>query len=225
MVAIGVLIGLPVLADTANAGPVFGRLELPASATRTPPPIRGFVTPQPNLLAPPRPVDPTPYLAVVLEGENPVATAKQITLELVGERFANPVIAVGFGSELIIKNGSKTPRLLSVVEAPKLLDSKVLNPSGTTTLKPTKVGDVYTIRDNENPHVTCTVIVTQSAVTSSVAADGKFDFGTVSDGKYTLKVFYRSGWVEGVEAGAISVAGAGKVEVKAKVPAGFPLKK
>jgi hypothetical protein len=209
---------------TASAGIVVGHLDLPPASGRTAPPARGFVTPQPNLLAPPRAYDPSPWMAVVLDGDTPAIAGRQITLDLVGERFSNQVIAIPLGTDLVIKNMSKTPRFLTVAESPTLLDSKVLNPSGTTTLKPVKIGDVYTIRDTESSHVSCTVVVTKSGLIADVGADGKFDMSGIPDGKYTLKVFYRSGWIDGID-NSVTISGAGKVDVKAKVPAGFPLKK
>ncbi|MBP9088072.1 MAG: hypothetical protein KBG15_18265, partial [Kofleriaceae bacterium] len=179
-----------------------------------------------NLLAPIRSTDPTPWMFVMLDAGTPMpAATAQIELAIVGERFSQTVVALPLNAEMVIKNSSNSPRALRVTEAPQLLPKVQINPTGKQSFRPLKAGDIYTISDSEAPHLTATVVVTPSMWVAPIAADGKFEFANIPEGKYAIKVYYKTGWIDKPEPDAVTVTANGKVELRTKIPAGFPVKK
>lgn len=214
------------VAAPATAGTVHGRLDLPPAPPRPATASHGFLAALPNLLAPIRSADPTPLMFVMLDASTPMpAATAQIELAIVGERFSQTLVALPMNAEMVIKNASNTPRALRIAEAPQLLPKVQINPTGKQAFRPLKAGDVYTISDAEAPHLTATVVVTPSMWVAPVAADGKFEFANIPEGKYAVKVYYKSGWIDKPEPDAVTVTASGKVELRTKIPAGFPVKK
>ncbi len=209
-----------------EAGTVHGRLDLPPAPARPATTSHGFLAALPNLLAPIRSTDPTPYMFVMLDAGTPMpAAAAQIELAIVGERFSQTLLALPMNAELVIKNSSNTPRALRIAEAPQLLPKVQINPTGKQAFRPLKAGDVYTISDSEAMHLTATVVVTPSMWVAPVSPDGKFEFANIPEGKYAIKVYYKSGWIDKPEPDSVTVTASGKVELRTKIPAGFPVKK
>ncbi|MFN0250170.1 MAG: hypothetical protein ACKV2T_25020 [Kofleriaceae bacterium] len=202
---------------TAIAGPVSGKLDLPPPPDRPPPATKGFLDRVENPLAPAKPVAVTPSMIVVLEGDAKPSSPGQVTWELVGESFARPVMGAPAGSEVVIKNTSRTARTLVAAEDPKLVQAGPINPTGTKSFRVPEGGKVYSIGDADAPHLRGKLVVTSSPYVALVDEAGKFDFGEVAEGSYKLKVFYKDRWLEG--ATDVNVGNKGKVEVNPKVPA------
>jgi hypothetical protein len=223
-----VLIGIG-LGGESIAGGVAGRLEL-VPPDRPPVVQRGFLDRVENQLAPVRKLNTGPYLAVVLEGEAGKApTPGQAQWELGGESFGKPLLVVPVGTEILITNTSGTPRTLSAVEDPKLLQPGPINPNGTKSFRATEA-KAYTIVDKDVPHLRGKVLVVATPHYAMVeVSDGKLETGTfqindVAEGSYKLRVFYRDGWIDRLEE-PVSVPAKRNVDVAVKVPAGFPLRK
>ena len=221
---------LAALGGSALAGPVTGKLELPAAPKLTPYPVKGFTDRVENPKKPVRDVDVGQYLLVVLE---PDAKAEggggQVTWDLVGESFAKPVIGAPVGAEVTIKNCSACrARTLRALEDPKLIQPGPINPTGGKPFKVTSPG-IYTIGDAEATHLVGKLVVVASPFISHVevnGAIGKFEFDNVPEGTYKLRVFYKTNWLDRAD-DTVTVANAKKAtEIPtAKLPAGYPVKK
>lgn len=203
-------------AGGATAGPVVGKLELPAAPERAPQATKGFLDRVENPLAPARPVSVTPYIVVTLEGGEKSAAPGQVTWELVGESFARPVIGAPAGAEVVIKNTSRTARTLVAAEDKNLVPAGPINPTGPKSFRVPNPA-VYTIGDPDAPHLKGKIVVTSSPFVSSVDDAGKFEFSDVPEGSYKLRVFYKDAWLDTTT--DVVVEKKGKTEVTAKVPA------
>jgi hypothetical protein len=211
-------------AGAAMAGPLTVKLDLPPAPERPQAGTKGFIdrieNPRKRLQEP----NVGPYLLVVLEGGSQPEGGGQVTWDLVGESFARPVVGVPIGSELVIKNLSKTARTLTALEDPKLLPAGPINPTGPKSFRATEA-KIYTITDKDAPHLRGKVVVvaTPFVATADPNNPGKFDFPDVPEGTYKLRIFYKDNWIDRPD-DTITV-GAKKQEITAKVPAGYPLKK
>jgi hypothetical protein len=215
-----VVVGLAI--GESAAGPVVGKLDLPPAPDRPPIAAKGFLDRMENPLAPVRPVQVTPYLLVVLEGDGKVESPAQVTWDLAGESFARPVVGAAVGAEVVIKNTSKVARTLVAAEDPKLIPAGPINPTGPKSFRPTAPA-IYTIGDKDAPHLRGVVVVVPTKHIATVDALGRFSFEGVPEGTYKLRVFYKSGWLDKVEQ-TVNVGGK-KTEVSVKIPAGYPLNK
>lgn len=201
----------------AVAGPVSGKLDLPPPPDRPPPATKGFLERVENPLAPAKPVNITPSMIVVLEGDAKPSSPGQVTWELPGESFSRPVMGAPAGAEVVIKNTSRTARTLVAAEDPKLIPAGPINPTGPKSFRPTEAGKIFTISDADAPHLKGTLVVVGTPYVAAVDDAGKFDFGEVAEGSYKLKIFYKDGWLDGTT--DVAVGNKGKVEVNPKVPA------
>jgi hypothetical protein len=190
-----VLIALAASTESA-AGVVNGKLELPATPERPAATVKGFLDRVENPLTPVRSVNVGPLLIVVLEGEAKDSSA-QVTWELAGESFARPVLAAPVGSEIVIKNTSRTSRALVAVEDPTLIQGGPINPTGTRSLRVASP-KVYTIGDKDAPHLHGKLVVVPSpyiAYVEVTGTTGKFQLD-VPEGTYKLRIFYKDAWIE-----------------------------
>ncbi len=208
---------------SAHAGTVVGKLGLaPASA---PPASRdpAYLDRVENPYLPIKSVDPTPLMVVVLEGgpAAPPATG-QVTWDLLGASFAHPLLPVMAGTEVVIKNRGKSTPSLYAVEAPDLIAKGPLNPTGTKALKTKDLG-VLTISDEDSPNLIGRIAVFATGRFAIPDASGAFELKDVPPGQYTVKVFYRDGWIERPNE-TITVDAKGKVDLKnLNIPSGLPL--
>ena len=220
---------LAALGGESLAGGVSGRLELPAPPERPPVTQRGFLDRAENPLTPVRPVNVGPYLAVVLEGEARPQSPGQVAWELGGDSFGKPLIVVPVGAEVLITNTSGTPRTLTALEDPKLLESAPIAPSNSRSFRPLEPR-VYTITDKDAPHLRGRVLVVPTPYFAAVEVSGgklehgAFQISDVAEGSYKVRVFYRDGWIDRPDE-AVTVPAKNKVEVLVKIPPGFPLRK
>lgn len=216
---------LAVLAGESFAGGVSGRLDLPAPPERPPVAPRGFLDRVENPLTPVRPVNVGPYLAVVLEGEARPQSPGQVAWELGGDAFGKPLLVVPVGAEVLITNTSGTPRTLTALEDPKLLEASPLAPSSSRSFRALEPR-VYTITDKDAPHLRGKVLVVPTPyfalveVSGARLEHGAFQLADVAEGTYKLRVFYRDGWIDRPD--ETVAVGKGKAEVVVKIPQGFP---
>jgi len=214
-----VVLGSLVATGQALAGPVSGKLDLPKELPpREPAATKGFLERVENPLANPRPVAVLPYMAIVLEqaeGAQKGAAPGQVIWELVGESFSRPVMIAPVGSEVVIKNVSKTARTLVALEDDKLIPSGPINPTGPKSFRIAEA-KIYTIADKEAAHLRGTLVTVTSPYIATVDETGKFELAEVPEGNYKLRIFYKSQWLEGTTDVAV---GPKKTEVNPKVPA------
>jgi hypothetical protein len=205
------------LAGDGLAGSATGRLALPPAPERPEPVAKGFVDRVENPLAPVRPVALTPYLIVVLEGEARPQSPGQVSWDLVGESFARPLIAAPVGAEVVIRNVSRTSRMLAAAEDPKLLPKEVINPTGPKSFR-VKEPKIYTIGDADAPHLEGTLVVVNTPYIATVEPSGKFEFSGVAEGSYKVRVFYKDRWLA-LPDETVNVPSKGRAEITVKVPA------
>lgn len=220
-------IAAPTTAFAAQGGgSVTGTVQLADPARRPHPPERnhGFVPRAANAIKPPRADDPLPDLVVVLEGGSPADEDTQppgqpVRYTIIGESFDVPVLPVVAGSLVEIRNaGRNSPRLYSP-DAPNLVPSDPVSPKGERkTKKVGPAGKSFAIRDRESAHLRGRILALPSRYFSRVDDDGKFEIKDVAPGSYTVKVWYRDGWVE-MSSQKVDVSAHHDAKVKLPLPA------
>lgn len=191
-----------VLALTGSAAAdVTGKVSLTGTAGR--PPLRGkaFLARTENPFLGGKMLDPMPYMVVVLIGEGlPVPPTPQVKWKLLGESFDRPLLPVIAGTDVVIRNDGRRSPSLFIEDNADLLPQTPLNPRGERAFKAGEVGTVHQIRDADTPHLAGAVVVMPTAYFATPGKDGSFTIDTdkLPDGKYTLKVWYRTGWLENV---------------------------
>lgn len=201
----------------AFAGPVTGTVSVPAGAGgKSAPRGKAYLPRIENPLVPVKPVDPMPYLVVVLEKDGlELPPSAQYPLELRGESFDHPLLPVVAGAEVEIrnqKNSRKSPTLY-VDGQPDLLAETPLNPGANRAFKVgSDVGKILVVKDKKSKHLQATILVLPTPYFAVPESDGSYSIKDVKDGDYTVKVWYRDGWVKGSES-TVKVSG-GKAEKK-----------
>jgi hypothetical protein len=150
----------------------------------------------------PRVPDPRTEVVVALEGEEkPAAKEKEkdedkkptINVELHGLRADPRVIVAPIGTTVVFKNSDRLPHSLYIENARSLMEPEP-TPAGRSREVRLFAPAEYQVRDEEFPHVECTIVVPASGRAVSVDEKGAFKMD-VPEGKYTLKVFWRGAWV------------------------------
>ena len=215
------------------AAPAVARADVTGKITVTgtlgKPPVRGkaFVKRAENPFVLPRPVDPSPYLVVVLERDGVTPPpARQVGWALLGESFDRPLLPVVAGSEVVINNQGRRSPTLYIEGHPDLLPRSPFNPRGQRGFKPAAAATAYAVRDADSPHLSGLVAVFATpyfATPAPVGKDGDLDYAVkdVPDGTYTVRVWYRTGWIDGVSA-TVEVKG-GKASRDLELKAPFPV--
>lgn len=219
-----VLAGLLAVPAVASAGVVSGKVELPAPPARPAPAQQGYLARSANPYLPPLEVDPTPYMVVVLTG-GPVGDAKspaEVVWELRGDSFAQPLLPVKAGTSVVLRNASRRPATLSTVEDPSALKNAVINPPSSKAFKAPAAGSLINVVDAERPHLHGAVLGLDTPFFAVPTATGNFEIPDVPAGKWTVRIWYRTGWLDRVD-DSITV-GSSKLDIKPKVPTGFPIK-
>lgn len=187
-----------------RAAQVRGTVTLPAEARAASSDPRDGHWRVENGLLPigPRLPDPRTEVVVALEGEakeNPPAKEKDkdekptVNVELHGLRADPRVIVAPVGATVVFKNSDRVPHSLYIENARSLMEPEP-TPSGRSREVRLFAPAEYQVRDEEFPHVECTIVVPSSGRAVSVDEKGAFKMD-VPEGKYTLKVFWRGAWV------------------------------
>ena len=207
------------VAGGANAnGSLSGKLELPTAPERPPLANKGFLKRIENPLAPLKPVAATSHMVIVLLGDDKPVSPPQVTIELLGDSFSRRVAAAPAGAEVVIKNTSKMARTLSAAEDAKLIPQGPINPTGPKSFRVNDVDKVYTISDNDAPHLKMKLIVVNTQYIAYPDDQGKFEIANLPPGNYKLKIWYGDGWLERPD-DAVEVKEKGKSEFNPKVSA------
>jgi hypothetical protein len=144
------------------------------------------------------PVQPAPYrgdTVVVIEGLKGAApAAKTVTVEIAGMQMSTPVVVLGPGSVLEIKNNGKVAHDLGVAENPKVMPVERLAAGNIRRTRFNEPGG-YLVRCGEYPHVAVSVIVVNSPHHAVVDEKGAFKVADAPEGKGTLKVWSHGRWV------------------------------
>lgn len=195
---------------------VAGTITLTGSAGKPPARGKAFLDRAENPLTPARPLDPMPHLVVVLEpasGDAPLPPAPQVKWELLGASFARPLLAVVVNAEVVIQNRSRRAPTLVVDGHDGLLPESPLDPRGERAFKVTAPG-LYPIVDEDTPYLRGAVLAVATPWFATPDAKGKFTLADVPDGAYTVKVWYRTGWLAGADTTVTVEKGKAKLDLK-----------
>lgn len=207
----------------ALAGTVTGKLDLPAAEKREPSGVRGYLEPVDNAIIPVQPFNPTPFMLVVLEAQQPidVAAPPLATYELRGESFSRPVIGVVKGQEVVIRNSSLGPRTLVAKEDATLIPKGTLNVTGTRSFRVAEAGKIYTIVDESLPYLRGVIVSVSSPYHATLDREGRFSFDDVPAGNYKARVFYRDHWLSAETSVSVPSGPRAKTEVRIPIPADY----
>jgi hypothetical protein len=197
----GLVASLLVLAarNPAEAGTVTGKVAVDATrfGSRAAPPNQGFLARIENPLAPIRTVDPLPYMIVVLEGpgEGEPNQPKLVRYDIVGESFERPVTAVLLNTDVEIHNSGRGAPILVADGNPELIPAEPINPGGGHTIKASTAG-LLTLRAQKAAHLVGRVLVLPHRFFTTVNAKGEFTLDDVPPGRWTVRIWYKDGWLE-----------------------------
>jgi hypothetical protein len=144
----------------------------------------------------PRVPDPRTEVVVVLEGgEKPEDKDEKptLTVELHGLRADPKVLVAPLGATVVFKNSDRVPHSLYIDNAQTLMGPEQTPANRTREVKLFAPAE-YQVRDEEFPHLVCTIVVPASGRAAAVDDKGTFRLD-VPEGKYTLKVYWRGAWV------------------------------
>lgn len=210
-----------------DGGTVTGVVALPAPDRRGEPPVlnEGFVPRARNPLKAPRAFDPLPWVVVVLDGGDvdPADAAPPKTpvrYDVVGESFEVPLLPVVTGAKVEIKNvGKGSPRVYSPQES-ELLPGDPINPKGVRTSEAiAEPHRLIELRDHDSAHLRGHLVAFHHAYFALPDDSGRFEIAGVPAGTWTVKIWYRDGWIELPQKVTVSVSRRGARSVKVELPA------
>jgi hypothetical protein len=144
------------------------------------------------------PIQPAPYrgdTVVVVEGlKGGSPAAKTLTVEIAGLQVSTPVVVVGPGSVIEIKNNDRVAHVLGIAEKPDVMPVERLMANQLRRVRFNEPGG-YLVRCEEYPHVALSVIVVSSPYFAVADEKGAFKIADVPEGKGNLKVWSRGRWV------------------------------
>lgn len=197
------LASLGALSTTATAGDVSGTIALGKARQKPAVHSTGFVERKPNPIMETLRFDPRREIVVVLEG-GPVEPADQepdrngVKWQLLGESFDIPVLPIVAGTEIDLKyTGHGSPTLYSPQDD-ALLKSEAISRDGVRTLAVKVPGKAFEIRARGSQHLVGRIVAFPHRFFSRLDGDGNFVIKDVPQGTWTLKLWYRDGWVDGV---------------------------
>jgi hypothetical protein len=201
MLAAGLACAAALWGAVAVAAPVKGTVSLPSSLKGGRRHLGYWRLENGNV-----PIQPAPYrgdTVVVLEGlKGSAPPAKTLTIEIAGMAVSTPVVVVGPGSVVEIKNNDRVAHVLGIPDSPNVMPVERLMANQLRRVRFNEPGG-YFIRCEEYPHVSLSVIVVASPHYAIADEKGAFKISDASDGKGTLKVWSRGRWVhdEPIEVG------------------------
>jgi hypothetical protein len=203
LLAAGALVASLAL-DARAAGPnitLEGKIELPPGGVKEPSNTpQGFIERIANPVAELKPYDPRPECFVALDGgpaapEAAAASPRPITWELQSANFSPALLPVVTGSKVEIKNVGRQSHHLAADGAPELFGSDPIGPDGKRQITAGQAGKALVIRDSASPHLEARLVAMPNKYFSRLKKDGSYAIEDVPQGKWTVKVWCRDGWV------------------------------
>jgi hypothetical protein len=175
------------------AAPVRGTVSLPAEL-KTARRYRGYWRIENGIV----PITPTArgdtVVVLLTKGDGPAPAPRTVTVDISGLAATPPVVVVGEGSVVELKNSDRVPHDLSIPNLPSLMPLERLAPGALRRQKFLAAGG-YAIRDGEYPQLIISVLVVGSSHVAFVDDKGAFKLPDAADGKATLKVWSQGDWV------------------------------
>lgn len=194
----------PAKADP-DGGTVSGTIRLPSPEARGEGPERGrgFLERMRNPLKAPEPLNPLPDIVVILDGgvahpDDRKPPSRTVRYHLVGESFESPILPVVLGSKIEIFNkGRRWPRLMSpTIEG--LLEADPPLPHNDRRRFRQQIETPYRaviIADLDAPHLIGRIVAVPHSYFSAVDTAGRFEITGVPAGRWTVRIWYRDGFV------------------------------
>jgi hypothetical protein len=185
-----------------DGGNVEGKVALPAKIGSPPARGQGFVPRMPNPITETRKYDPRPEMVVVLVGgevaaEDQTAPSEPRRYTLSGESFERLVLPTQVGQLVEIKNLGRSAPILHSPDS-DLLASETLNPSGVRGVTVKTPHQPVVIRAVDSLHLRTQVVAFPHPYFAAIDDKGEFRIEGVPAGRWTLRIWYRDGWLEGV---------------------------
>ena len=188
-----ICLSLALAVAPAWASPVKGSVTLPPEL-RTGRHLRGYWRIE-NGIVPVSGVGARAETVVVLSGLKGTApSAKTVTIDINGYAAQPPLVVVGEGSVVELKNSDRVPHDFSIPEVTTLMPMERLAPGALRRTKFLAAGG-YAIRDAEYPHLIVSVLVVGTPYFAMVDERGGFRLPDAPDGRATLKVWSGGRWV------------------------------
>lgn len=220
-----VLVGAAGTASAQSTGSVTGNVRPPDPRDRGDEPAlnQGFVERIKNPIIPTRPFDPLSWVIVVLEpmdslsdeDKQPPKVAPKYALA--GEAFEQPLFSTTVGGELEITNRGRSAHRIHAPGAPDLMAPDPINPGGQRTVKVTAPHTLIELRGADEHHVRGALVAFPLRYHATVKPDGSFEIPDVPAGKWTVKMWYRDGWLR-VSPQTITVSPRRATSVKLVLP-------
>lgn len=185
-----------------DGGNVEGKVGVSPKIGSPPARGQGFVPRMPNPITETRTYDPRPEMVVVLVGgevapddQTPPTEPRRYTLS--GESFERLTMPAMVGQLVEIKNlGRSAPILHS--PGSDLLAAETLNPSGVRGITVKTAHQPVEVRAVDSSHLRAQVVAFPHPYFATIDSKGEFRIEGVPAGRWTVRIWYRDGWLEGV---------------------------
>ncbi len=196
--AAAALVALPSRARAAAV--VEGDVVVPGNVEGPATPYLGFIE-QPiiNPITALRPFDPRPEIFIFLDG-GPAAddaatpSSSPVVWPLGSHSFTPTLLPVVIGTTVEISNQGRETHLLRAPETPDIVTADPIGP-GSSKQFAVKGTAMVRIVSQDVPHLEARVVPVATRYFSRVARDGSFKIENVPAGDWTLRVWYRDGWL------------------------------
>jgi hypothetical protein len=184
---------------------VEGDIALPPAGPKEPAAqYLGFIDRIPNPITGLRPFDPRPESFVYLDGGPGGADASKsdgstVTWELQSETFVPVIKPFLLGQAIQIKNTGKKTLSIDSSVAGVLGDTTPIGAGGTRPLTIKEGQKPVVFRSDDSPHLEGRAVALPTKYFAPIKRDGSFKIENVPPGKYTLRVWYKDGWLTTVD--------------------------
>jgi hypothetical protein len=185
----------------APAGSVQGVVVAPAKLDAPPSKLLGFVPPIENPIVELRPYDPLPEIIIYLEpaggspAEGSAPPKTPVVWQLQGHSFSPPVLPVVTGSNVDITNVGRETHLLYSPGNDALIAKDPIGPDSTKSIQVSGKDTSIQILSRSSPHLEGRLVPLPTHYFARVERSGKFHVDNVPPGKWTLRVWFRDGWI------------------------------